>query len=441
MLIYVIGLSMLTAFAVLNLNKTSLSSQDTFSMYFSKSMVHNIALAGANIGTHLCLNDTAYSTNLTNQAFNGGSYDITITKSGDSTRIRSIGHVPTRYYDYAVGSWKTEMLDTVEAKLQRLYFSRYGYFSGSETNGYMSPTSNAIPGGSMWKVTGDSMYGPVHTNGGWNFSGQPYFDSKVTAANNPTLSNFVGPPNPIYNGGYQWGVTVGRPIARLNEIENGASSGGKLWTAASTGNQDLRLTFNSAGSVRVRIPWNTGGTKDTTYASISSLAPNGIIAVKGIDVRVEGTYNGKATILARTTGSSGNLKGNIWIQGDLVAADNPKTNNNSDDILGLVSERMTYVTTTGISRTSTSQTNIQAAIYCHNGVFAVENYTACGIDGRLNLFGGATMNASTSTGVISGGVLTNGMLKSFRHDPRFLTKAPPSFPFSDKYQLVAWWEN
>lgn len=440
MLIYVIGLSMIMAFAVLNLNKTSLSSQDTFSMYFSKSMVHNIALAGANMGTHLCLNDTAYSTNLTNQPFNGGSYDISITKSGDSTRIRSIGHIPTRYYDYGIGSWKTEMLDTVEAKLQRLYFSRYGYFSGSETNGYMSPASNATSGVAMWKVTGDSMYGPVHTNGGWNFSGQPYFDSKVTAANNPTLSSFFAPPNPIYNGGYQWGVTVARPVARLNDLESAASSGGKLWTSASTGGKDVGLQFINDGRVRVRIPW-TVPTKDTTYASIAALAPNGIIAVKGIDVRVWGTYNGKATVLARRTGSTGLLKGNIWIQGDLVAADNPQTNNNSGDIMGLVSERMTYVTTTGITQTSATQTTVQAAIYCHDGVFAVEDYTGCGVSGRLNLYGGATMNASTSTGTISGGVLTNGMLKSFKHDPRFLKQAPPSFPFSDKYQLVAWWEN
>jgi hypothetical protein len=109
--------------------------------------------------------------------------------------------------------------------------------------------------------------------------------------------------------------------------------------------------------------------------------------------------------------------------------------------MGLVAERMAYVTTTGISRNSGSQTNIQAAIYTHNGVFAVENYTGCGPAGRLNLFGGVTMNASTSTGTISGGVMTNGMLKSFRHDPRFLTQAPPSYPFADKRELISWWEN
>ena len=85
--------------------------------------------------------------------------------------------------------------------------------------------------------------------------------------------------------------------------------------------------------------------------------------------------------------------------------------------------------------------NIQAAIYTHLGVFAVENYDTVPVSGRINLFGALSMNASTSTGRISGGSLINGMLKSIRHDPRFLTKAPPSFPVSDKYELVSWWEK
>lgn len=442
MLIYVVGMSAMIGYAMLNLNNTGLNSMDNYSLYFSRCMSHNIALAGANIGTRLCLSDTAYNTNLLNQSFAGGTYDILITKSGDTTKVKSRSYVPMYYYNNRKSqpTWETKMTDSIEAILKRVYFSKYGYFSNRETNGYMSPTGNTTSGGNMWKVTGDSMYGPTHTNGQWNFSGTPYFADKVTATNSPNLSNFMGAPNPIYNGGYQWGITVNRPPARLNETEAAASSGGKLFTSAATGNQDVGLTFSSNGNVRVKIPWNTGATRDTTYATITALAPNKVIAVKGIDVRVSGTYQGQATVLARTTGSTGSLKGNIWVQGNLVAATDPSTNMNSTDIMGLVAERMAYVATTGIARNASSQTIIQAAIYTHNGVFAVENYTSCGVAGRLNLYGGATMNASTSTNTSSGGVITNGMLKSFRHDPRFLSQAPPSFPFADKYELISWWE-
>ncbi len=63
------------------------------------------------------------------------------------------------------------------------------------------------------------------------------------------------------------------------------------------------------------------------------------------------------------------------------------------------------------------------------------------LKGLLNLFGGAVMNASTSFGVSSGGVLINGFLKSFRYDARFLTQPPSFFPFADKYELLSWWEK
>lgn len=441
LLVYVVGMSMMISYAMLNMNKTSLDSQDSYALSYGRTMVRNIAHAGANVGTQLCLADTGYSTNLLDQSFNGGRYSVFITKSGDTTRVTSVARIGMRYYDVATRSWQTEIRDTVEAMLRRISFSRYGYFSQSETNGYLSPTSNTVPGGSMWKVTGDSMYGPVHTNSRWNFSGRPFFAGKVTATNAPQLSNFFGTPNPIYNGGYQWGITVPRPASRLTDIENAATTNGKLWTNTTTSNQDVGLEFQSDGRVRVRIPWNTGASRDTTYGSIVALAPNGVVGVKGIDVRVQGTYNGKATVFARTGTSTGALKGNIWIQGNLIAADNPQLNINSDDMMGLVAERMAYVATTGIVRNPSSQTTVQAAIYTHNGVFAVENYTGCGVVGRLNLYGGVTMNASTATGTISGGALTNGMLKSFRHDPRFLSQAPPVFPTADRREVVAWWEN
>jgi hypothetical protein len=163
--------------------------------------------------------------------------------------------------------------------------------------------------------------------------------------------------------------------------------------------------------------------------------------VRDIDVRVSGTYHGQVTVGARTGTSTGGRKGNVWIQGDLVAADNPSTNPNSTDIMGIVSERMTYISTTGIPRTSASQTNIQCAIYCQNGVFAAQNYSSIPLSGRVNLYGGAVMNASTSFGTSSGGAITNGFLKSFKYDSRFLTQSPPYFPFSDKYELLSWWEK
>jgi hypothetical protein len=331
--------------------------------------------------------------------------------------------------------------DTVVALLRHIQFARYGYFSGAEVNGYMSASSNSTPGGSMWKVTGDSMFGYVHTNTRWNFGGRPYFDSKVTAFNPPNTMIYGGVYDPIFNGGTQWGITVNRPPANLNKLETQASA--SFPSALITGN-DLGLEFFADGNVHVTIPAIVGSVRNDTVP-LSSLTTSGVIAVRGGDIRVKGTYKGAVTLTALS--GIAPTKGNIWIDGDLLAFNNPRVDPNSTDMLGLVAERMAYVTTkdpvTGvlIPRNASSVITIQAAIYTHNGIFAAEDYNTVPVSGRIALYGSLTMNASTSTGVLGGGTLANGFLKSIRHDDRYLTTAPPGFPASDKYELVSWWED
>ncbi len=441
MVMYVLGLAILMGMALLNMHQTGISMDDLYWARYGKSMTHAIAKSGANIATSLCLADYSYDDNLLDRPFAGGSYSVYITKAGDSTMIRSIGRYNIRYYDYASGTQRTAAYDTIDVKLRRIYFSEYGYFTDDENFNYLDPTSNTVPPPGtptrVYKVTGDSLFGPVHTNGTWNFIGSPYFGGKVTGGIPPHIG---GSSTPIFNGGSEWGVDVERPDAKLDDIEAAATSGGKYWTSANTGGKDVGLTFAGSGSVRVKIPWNTGASKDTTYASVNALSSNGVIGVEGIDVRVSGTYKGAATVLART--GSASLKGNIWIQGDLVAGDNPLTNPSSQDIMGLVAERMNYVTTTGISRNASSNTNIQAAIYSQNGIFAVENYDDVPISGRLNLTGSIVGKAAMVIGTVLGnGTQKSGMIRSLRYDTRFLSKSPPKFPSADKDRIVSWWER
>jgi hypothetical protein len=110
-------------------------------------------------------------------------------------------------------------------------------------------------------------------------------------------------------------------------------------------------------------------------------------------------------------------------------------------MMGLVAERMAYIATTGISRNGSSQTYLDAAVYCHNGILAVENYNTVPVSGRFNLIGGATMKGATVFGTFSGSTLVSGMLRTLRYDSRFLSQSPPSFPFANKCELVSWWEN
>ncbi len=434
-IIFIAGLSLIVTTILMRVGKTSTDSADSYSEYYGRTMAHNIALAGANVGTQLLLADPTYKT-ARKDSFGGGSYSFKIDSLNPQGDRRLTVSAQIRLYDNI--SEKSTIGDTVKAVFRRTPFSKYGYFSESERNVYRSPTSNTTSGGNMWKTTGDSIFGPAHTNLRWNLGGTPYFHDKVTAGTSPLLSGGPGGAgNPVYNAGYQWGITVSRPAARLNELEALASSNGRFFN----GGSDVGLTFDASGSVRVKIPWSTGAVRDTVYASIAALAPNGIIVGKSIDIRVQGTYQGQATVVARTGTSTGALKGNVWFQDNLVAATNPATNPNSTDMMGIVAERMAYIATTGVTRTSASTTTVQAAIYTHNGTFSVENYNGCGVHGKFFLHGGLALSGSTNFNTVSGGSITNGMSKNFRHDSRFLTQSPPYFPFSDKYELVSWWEK
>lgn len=433
-LVYVIGLSIIVGYGLMNINRGSTSSMDTFNEYYGRTMAHNIATAAANIGTR---NALANPSSLTPRSgsFAGGTYKIMFDTVGVKRDIRVTATSEIDLYDKIFTSEKIR--DTVVAYLKKISFSKYGYFSNAEVNGFMSPSSNSTTGGNMWKITGDSLFGFAHTNGRWNLAGRPYFHDKITGFNIPPTTSPPIPSgwgyNPHFNAGSQWGVTVSRPAGNLTRLESEASSTGALYN-----NNDMALTFLANGTVARKFPASTGTIHNDTIP-LGTLAPKGVIAVKNGDVRVKGVYSGQITVVSLTGATS--TKGNVWIDGDIVANVNPSGNTGSPDMMGLVAQRMAYITTTGITRNASSVLNIQAAIYTHNGVLGVENYSSCGISGRLNLFGALTMAASTVTGTMSGGSLTNGFLKSIRHDPRYLSDAPPGFPFSDKYELVSWWEK
>jgi hypothetical protein len=245
----------------------------------------------------------------------------------------------------------------------------------------------------------------------------------------------------VFNGGTEWGITVARPATGLTKLESVASASSP--SALYSGN-DVGLTFFANGRVRIKIPALTGATRDDTL-SLAGLMPNGVLVVKQGDLRVGGVYSGQATLVALS--GSVSRKGNIWIDGDIVAADNPALNASSSDMLGLVAERMAYVTArdpaTGalIPRDEYSLVKIQAALYIQRGVFAAQGYDSIPPSGRVSFFGTLTMKAAAVLGIASQETLQHGFRMSIRYDPRFLSAMPPSFPVADKYELVSWWEN
>ena len=421
-LVYILGLGLIVAYALWNINATSSYAMDAYTNYYGRTMAHNIALAGANVGTQMLLRDPGATADLANQQFSSGQYDLYFTRAGDSAFVTTMSQIQVN----------GEMIrDTVVAKFRHTPFSKYGWFTETENNGYVG---SPYYGANDWKITGDSVFGFAHTNNHFNLAGTPYFNDKVTATSAPSLMKINGVEAPVFAAGYQWGITVSRPLANLTNLEAVATSASTLIDVG----EDVALEFFGDGNVSVRIPPATGVLRNDTV-QLSALAPTGVLVVKDGDLRVKGTYKGQLT-LGALKGAATN-KGNIWIDGDGIhASDNPMTNPNSEDMLGLVAENNAFITRDD-TRTESSIVTIDALVYCYNGELTAQDFWTIGKHGRTVLFGGVTQKTAGSLGVFSGGGLQHGMFYTVRHDPRFLTKAPPSYPISDKYELVSWWEN
>jgi hypothetical protein len=426
-IVYVIGLSLIIGIALANINETSMGSMDSYTTYFGRTMAHNIALAAANVGANRVLFDYSYSSSFSGP-FGGGTYSVAYSDTGSANTYVKFMDVVA-----AFNSGGETIRDTVRAVFGRRQFSIYGWFTEEEKNGYIKPNGSTGPyyGASDWKITGDSVFGYAHTNYKFNLAGRPYFDRKVTGS-------LGGVQDPIYNEGYEWGVTINRDTANIGTLRTLANAGNPF-AAAFDGN-DVGLEFFNTGDVHVRIPHNTGATLDTTVP-VSVLSSTRVIGAVNGDLHLKGTYRGKVTVCAFTGTGATAKKGNIWVDGDLVAADNPRTNPASTDMLGVVAERMGYITK-DLTRTTSSVLNIQAAIYCHNGEFTAEDFWSIPKSGRVSLYGSITQKTAGSLGVFSfSSGLLNGYFYSIRHDPRFLSVGPPAFPFSSKLKLIAWWEN
>ena len=432
-IIYVIGLSLIIGLVLTNVNRSSLDSMDTYATYFGRTMAHNIALSAANLATNKVLFTPGYNTPFSG-SFSGGTYSVAFADTGSGELYRKFMSVTTAY-----NAGGETLRDTVKAVFGRYSFSRYAWFTEWEKNGYVRPNGTNGPyfGASDWKITGDSVFGYAHTNSKFNLAGRPYFGKKVTATNAPTTGTLGGVYSPTFMEGYEWGVTVDRPTGNIATLKANANIGNPL--ASYFNGKDVGMQFLD-NNVRVRVPYNTGAIKDTVMR-IADLSSTGLVGVLNGDLHISGRYQGQLSVAAFTgTGATAN-KGNVWFDGDVTAYTNPQTNSTSTDKLGVIAERMAYITKDP-SRNASSQVNIQAAIYCHTGELTAEDFWSIPISGRVNLFGSVCQGTAGSLGVFNfGSGLQNGFYYSLRHDPRFLVMGPPNFPFSTKYRLVAWWEN
>ncbi|MDP1853588.1 MAG: DUF4900 domain-containing protein [Candidatus Omnitrophota bacterium] len=296
------------------------------------------------------------------------------------------------------------------------HYARYAYFTNSEL----------YQGGSVWFVDWDVLRGPVHTNSRFNMKGNPTFEDYVKSVsdvirfyNNGSPIDTSSSSNPPYDApDFQYGLVLGAddvPMpARALDLRNAAASSGLYLNGSST------VTFNSNGTINVTNAargWNNFNT---------NIPANGAIFVNGA-ASVSGTVNGSATI-----GSSSN----ITVTDNILYSDDPRTNPNSTDKLGIIAEAHVI-----IPQTAPNNLEIDASIMALNTSFTLQNFSQGPPKGTLTVYGGIIQKNRGPVGTFSGMTKLSGYSKNYQYDTRLLTSPPPFNPTTGDYVMLTWKEE
>jgi hypothetical protein len=392
LLFVVVGFSVIYLALGKNFNDVTTQAVVNAADYYNVSVAHNIAVSGANMAANKLFLDPAWISGYSNISYQKGTLNVRIDTSGITKTITSISEF-------------NDVKDTVVVVLQPSKFSKFAYYSVYEPSG-------------IWWVTGDTVWGPLHTQDYLRISGSPVYFGKTTTLKGIKYNS--GSNNPKFLGGYEKGVSLSLPDNSVSSIE---SLAGKVFSGKDT----VYLTF-VRDSIRYKFSYSSA------YTTVlgTSLAANGVIFAKNATVRLKGEVEGKYTVVA-----SGSYAGKVFLDDNIEYAQDPRDYPESKDMLGIVAENYVYVTD---NAANSNDINIDATIFCKNGGFGAQNYDSRGVDGCINLLGGIIQYQRQAVGTTSGSSIISGFSKRYRYDSRFMTESPPCFPTTNSFEIVSWYE-
>jgi hypothetical protein len=435
-LILVLGFSFLMGYTILNLNTASTRSVRNMSKYSAMTSAHNLALAAANVAMAKLYQDTTWgatgSASFTENVTSGplqGSFTCT------SSPVAGGGRKVTSISTYSIDG--KDFKDTVEVSCAASDSNSFSLYS------WMTNIENGV----FW-ITGDTVWGRVHSNDNLTVSGSPAFLKKVTTAKGfippvgksqkiggTTYTNkaiFQDPPTP------ETGVAPITYPTDLTSLDNAAKSAfGKHYTT------DIFVTLDAknpgvSGDGMAYIRKVAGGPIVDSIA-LGSPSFNGIIEGTGV-VHVQGTLDGQLTIVSYNKPTSTN--NNIKIDGNILLERNPMTYPSSDDVLGLVANNDVIVTD---NMSKNENRDIQASIFCRDGSFTAENYASRSIDGELRVLGSIVQNVRGPVGTFNSSGIVSGFYKRYHYDNRLADKSfrPPGYPgfIRTTLAITNWWES
>jgi hypothetical protein len=416
-LIIVMGAVIIFSLYQLRLNRSILATTDNFNRQFTRTSVEAASQSAMNYALNDVLNNATVNANYSIYSKACTSFvKIKSLSGGDSVRASVLSR------SWVVDEYDAEKFTQVEDSIVALFtnqvsMSVYGWFSDNEN-------------GVFW-ITGDTCWGKLHSNSMIHTSGSPVFMKKVTSSLgiNPRIRH----SSAIFNGGYE---KIGEQEipTNMSKLENLATTGNgaAAINTKSLYDQELELEFFADGTVGRTV----NGTTDTVL--VTDIAPTGAIWCSE-DIRVKGTLDGSLTILSDQ---------DIYIDDNVLMADNPQTNVNSDDVLGLVARDDIVVAKNSANN---SDCIIQAALLAIDGSFEAEDASTRPVSGKLTVYGSICHKKRGPVGQFNThtNTIIHGFSKSYYHDKRFDPEetdvshtAPPGYPTlsGNGLSLVYWWE-
>ena len=402
-ILLVLSFSLIFLLLGFRFNSISTNSVENSINYYVQTKAHNIAVCGANMASNEIFMNSDWDAGYSDISLNDGTLNVTVVEDSSDIVITSDGTFQNVSHN-------------VEIRLRPSSFGKFAY--------YMN-----LFGGSDYFNTGDTIWGPFHTNGKLTTVGSPVFMGKTTTKLGLKM---YSPKDPKFYGGYESGIDIPFEFDTTG-IVSAAATGGKLFS----GNpQDVRLIFNDDATViySTKLTSESTWSADSTVA-LSTFAPNGVIWNTKGNLYVSGTINGKYTVGVGI--SSGVGSGNIHIEDDLVYRSDPIDDPNCTDMLGLIAGNNLVIDNTPANH---NDVNIHASIYAAQGGLSVEDLNNFPSAGDLYLAGGMVGYQNQDFSIYSGTSLTNGYRLKLKYDERFMVTVPPHFPNTNSFEIVSWYE-
>jgi hypothetical protein len=278
--------------------------------------------------------------------------------------------------------------------------------------------------GNVFWITGDTVWGRVHSNNQMHMNGTPTFMEKLTTSKGIDPKWGGGTNNAVFKKGFETGVAPITFPTDLSELANAATSGGRMYSGDVTVTLGGGTSANGDGYAAVY----QGGVKIDSFL-LNSSTFNGALGATG-RLTVSGIVDGRLSLFSSTE---------VYVVDD-VTYENRAVG--SDDVLGLVSE--TNVTVAD-NKANETDVYIDASIFARSGSFSAENYSKGKARGTLNILGSVVQDSRGAVGTFSGSTLKTGYLKRYRYDDRLAdpTFRPPFFPgfYMQTYAISSWWES